>query len=203
MYFVVRTQGHVSGQEFAPSHFQVRNFSFYEIPLLHIQITPIRRKGVALPVATYVRQSSLIGAPKGTPDKWHLVSLSRGLSGTTAADADLMVTHLNLTDGTDVYWRKWSIDHPKRAAVLWPTVQRLAERELYILIPAVFELAQKDLTAEQLATKIDTLLRRQYRSLVVDMRQADRGELADQLLKEAISDYPDDKNLQALQTPAT
>jgi len=197
-FFIVYTQGHVTGREFAPSHFQLRKFSFYEIPLLHLQITPIRRSGETLPAATYVRQSTLINSPKGAPKDWNLVFLSRGLSGTTPADAQLLIDQLEMYGQSDPFWRKWSIDHPKHAAIVWPHVQRLAQRELYVLVPMVLELAQKEMPADSLATKIDDLLKRQYRLLVTDMLAADRGELAQTLLAEAVSDYPNDAELQKL-----
>ena len=43
LFLLIRLQGHVRGVEFAPTHFQQREFSFFEIPLIHVQITPIRR----------------------------------------------------------------------------------------------------------------------------------------------------------------
>ncbi|MGB7345084.1 MAG: hypothetical protein WBD20_12795 [Pirellulaceae bacterium] len=203
IFFIVYTQGHVSGREFAPSHFQSRQFSFYEIPLLHIQITPIRRQSKVLPVATYVRQSSLISSPTGEPETWHLVHLTRGLSGTTPADAQLLIDQLEMYGEKDTFWRKWSIDHPQHAAVLWPVVQRLAQRELYVLIPMVMELAQKEMPVEVMTDKMNDLMRRQYRLLITDMRAADRGELAQMLLDEALSDYPNDAELRKLKLAKT
>ena len=77
LFIVIRTQGFVSGQEFSPTHFQQREFSFYEIPLIHLQITPIKRSGSTPSTATYVRQNSADHAPYRRPHHWHLVSLSR------------------------------------------------------------------------------------------------------------------------------
>ncbi len=201
LFFVIRTQGFVSGQEFSPTHFQLREFSFYEIPLIHLQITPIKRAGSTPTTATYVRQNSLIKPHTGAPASWHLVSISRGLTGSTPADANLLIDQLNLQTGGDEFWRKWSIDHPRRAKVLWPVIQKLAERELYILMPHLFELAQIDQTPRQLQQNIDDLLRGQYRSLILDMQAADRGELAQQLLAEASKDYPQDAELKNLRLP--
>ena len=65
LFVVVRLQGHVTGREFSPTHFRLREFSFYEIPLLHLQITPIKRSDVTPRSATYLRQKSLIRTPKG------------------------------------------------------------------------------------------------------------------------------------------
>ncbi|MGI9473148.1 MAG: hypothetical protein ACR2NZ_16520 [Rubripirellula sp.] len=195
LLIVIRTQGFVSGYEFSPTHFQQRRFSFYEIPLIHLQITPIRRSSATPATATYVRQNALITPHTGVPTVWHLVSLSRGLTGATPADANLLLDQLELSSGKD-YWTDWSKKHPKRAKVLWPYVQRLAERELYLLLPSIFELAQLDPhSPQQLQDSIDEYLRREYALLIEDMRSADRDDLADQLLAEALQDYPDDPGL--------
>lgn len=150
----------------------------------------------------YVRQNALIKPVSGTPQTWHLVSLSRGLTGSTPADPQLLLDQLEIQHSGSAYWRQWSIDHAKRAKILWPFVQKLAERELYILMPELFELAQLDLTPQQLSSRIDQYLQEQYRSLILDMRSAKRDELADQLLVEAIADYPNDPQLAKLRAPS-
>ena len=203
MLAAVRTQGHVSGQEFSASHFQVRDFRFYEIPLLHIQITPIRRSSRTPIAARYLRQQSLITAPNGPPTSWHLVRLSRGLTGPTPGDAQLLVDQLTLQQSGQSYWRRWSRDHPKQAQVLWPLVQRLAPRELYLLIPALLETAQQKQSAAELERALQRQLRREYRELVRDLQAAGRPALAEQLLEEALSEYPDDPGLQRLRRSAS
>jgi hypothetical protein len=199
LFIVVRTQGYVSGSEFSPTHFQQREFSFYEIPLIHLQITPIKRSSATPSTAIYVRQNGLIATPAGTPDYWHLVSISRGLTGSTPADAQLLIDQLELGDSGDEYWRTWSKDHPQQAKILWAVIQDLSVRELYILMPPLFELAQIDHSPEELKTAIDTRLQAEYVQLIKDMRDADRGELATALLSEALSDFPANEELQRLQ----
>ena len=195
LFVIVLTQGSVSGQEFSPTHFRLRNFSFYEIPLIHVQLTPIQRSGSTPQSATYVRQTSLIPVTPGAPTQWHLVQISRGLTGTTPADADLLVQQLALHVDGNAYWKQWSKDHPNRAKVLWPVIQRLAKRELYLLMPSLFELAQRDQSADQLAAALDRQLRRNYHGLIADMIAADREDVAGQLAREALSDYPRDDKL--------
>ncbi len=94
------------------------------------------------------------------------------------ADADLLIDQLLLNPDGDLYWKKWSNDHPKLAAVLWPVIQKLAERELYILMPRLFEFAQPDQSPADLQASIDAYLVEQYRGLIADMVAADRIELA-------------------------
>lgn len=177
-----------------------REFSFYEIPILHIQITPIRRTTRGNPTINQIRQKSLT-VPRGQPadDQWDLVYLSRGLSGTTPADPKLLIDQLQDYQSYDSnYWGKWNTSNPKQAAILWPIIQKLSVRELYVLIPSILEVARADLSPAELKTEIDALLIKEYKSLVEDMRQAGRSELANSLLSEAIADYPNDENLKAL-----
>jgi hypothetical protein len=192
LLIVIQTQGNISGTEFSPTHFQQRDFHFYEIPLIHLQITPIRRSTSAPSTANFLRQKSLINAPKGQPAYWHLITISRGIGGTSEADAHLLVEQLLLNPDGALYWKTWSTDHPKLAAVLWPLVQKLAERELYILMPRLFEIAQAEKNPPDLQAAIDRYLVGQYSSLIKDMAAANRMELAEQLLAEAKADYPDD-----------
>ncbi|KAA1260891.1 hypothetical protein LF1_34330 [Rubripirellula obstinata] len=206
-FFVIRTQGHVSGVEFAPSHFQIREFSFYEIPLLHHQITPIHRKTRTSKTATYLRQKSLIQSTRGPAQTWHLVSLSRGLTGSTPADASFLIDQMELSSAGEDYWRQWSIDHPAKAALVWPVIQKLADRELYVLIPALLELvsanASKAVTrTEELKSKIDEHLQDEYFSLIQDMIAADRLPLAEALLDEALADYPENEDLKSIKIPS-
>lgn len=196
---VILIQGSVSGTEFAPSHFQTRTFSFHEIPFLHLQITPVKRKIVANPAARQVRTAGYITTPRGTPpNTWHLVSISRGPS-TTPALASLLTDALELGVGQQ-FWQSWTTKHPKSAAVLWPRVQQLAQRELYVLIPELLQLARTQTADDgiKLKSQIDQWLVVQYADLVLDMRAADRIALADGLLEEALGDFPNDAALQAL-----
>ncbi len=201
VFFVIRGQGYVEGVEFSPTHFQKRNFSFYEIPLIHSQITPIIRTSATPRTATYVRQTGLIPAAYG-PTDWHLVSISWGLSASKPADAQLLVDQLELQAGSSDYWRDWSKDHPQQAKIFWPTIQKLAIRELYMLMPPLFEIAQNDQSAEDLDKAIKERLQEDYFQLIQDMRGANKPELARELLLEALSDFPDNQPLQSLQQPA-
>lgn len=195
-------KGNVSGYEFAPSHFQTREFSFYEIPYLEIQISPIRRSVVNDKLARQLRTQSLVTIPRGRkPNTWHLVSLRRGPTLTPAL-ASLLVDSMRIGGlSGNLYWVSWISDHPNRAAVLWPTVQQLAERELYVLIPELLELARSfpgDDDAASFQTAADELLVGQYVSLIADLRLADRAPLAEELLREALQDYPDAERLRLI-----
>ena len=197
--FIIATQGHVRGYEFAPSHFEQRKFSFYEIPLIHLQITPIKRKNATPPTATYVRLNTLKKVPKGRAITWHLVSISRGLTGQKVADADLLMQHLQMNNQQDAYWEVWSKKHPKHAAILWPIIQQLAQRELYVLIPMVLQIAEVNADSPtQMQKTLDQRLTEEYVTLIQDMKQAKNDDIAAGLLAEALKDYPNAPELKRL-----
>ncbi len=201
---VILTQGHVTGSEFSPTHFQMRDFSFYEIPVLGLQITPIKRSSSTPETAVFLRQNNYVPPPTGQPDTWHLVRITRGYSGDTPADAGMLIDPLTMTQNSDVYWKKWTTDHPKAGNVLWPQISKLAGRELYVLMPAILELAQDTTEPKKLSAAIDRYLATEYAVLVSDLHAAaDAGktssrDVADGLLVEAIADYPDDAELKRL-----
>lgn len=193
VFGVVMIQGRVSGREFAPSHFRSRTFSFYEIPWLQWQISPIRRRGSTGTTANSIRLTSLIRAPKGPPKTWHLVDISRGMTGNTPGDASLLTRQLAMRqDGKD-FWKDWNKKFSGHAKVLWPVVQRLAERELYVLIPELLVFARSSAPQskiQQFQNKIDDYLITEYQSLIQDMREAKRPDLADAFTAELQTDFP-------------
>lgn len=191
LFLIIRIQGPVTGREFNPDDFRQRDFSFYEIPILRLQITPIRRRSSTPETAQFLRRESLIVPRSRETNRWDLVKISRGISGEIPADAGLLVDQLSLRRDGDGYWQTWSERHPEHARRFWPVVQRLSRRELYLLLPPLFEMAQNEGTAEELAEAIREHLRQQYRDLIADMREAGRAELAEALLREATEDFPE------------
>ncbi|MFG0290423.1 MAG: hypothetical protein ACF8CQ_19750, partial [Rhodopirellula sp. JB044] len=89
---VIRSMGFVQGEEFSPSHFRSRTFSFYEIPLIHWQITPIQRKSTTPSTAVLLTQKKWVSPPSDEPRVWHLVSLRRGLEESHDDDAALLLS---------------------------------------------------------------------------------------------------------------
>lgn len=201
LFLVIRIQGHVAGKEFSPGHFQQRSFDFFEIPLIHLQVTPINRSSATSSAANYIRQKNLISVPAGQPNDWHLVTITRGISDPVPADAQLLTDQLAHETG-DGFWRKWSESHPQQAATLWPLVQKLAQRELYVLIPRLLELAHQSTASPDFEARLHAYLREEYAALVAEARRAERPELASDLLQEGLADYPGDATLRELSEPA-
>jgi len=225
MTFVIAVYGSVSGIEFCPDTFETRRFSVREIPWLEIQIMPIRRTTEQSSLARYLAAQSLLTpamlapstgtettgsvstAPAATANTttWHLVELRRGNREPFRADAKLLSDHINaygiLANNQTTYddWHQWSLANPAKANVLWPKIQSLAKRELYILMPPLFDAAIKSADEMKLQAWLDDYLPKNYAELVNEMRDAERREVADELLSEALREYPDHETLRGLQ----
>jgi len=122
--------------------------------------------------------------------------MTRGFTGKTPADAELLVDQLEIKRAGAAYWRSWSVDHPEKAKIFWPIIQRLAKREMYLLMPNLFEIAQSEQSVAEMTERLDRSLLSQYVGLIRDMRAAQRNELADQILKEARQDFPNELTLE-------
>jgi hypothetical protein len=188
LWAVIVTMGHVEGEEFSPTHFRSRTFSFYEIPIIHWQITPISRSTTTPSTAILLTQKKWITPPATPPSIWHISSLRHGVGESKDDDAALLLRQLRNGAGGSGSWSQWSQDHPELANVLWPTIAKLAERELYVLMPRLLEIVRPITSVEPLRVTIAGYLRQEYRSLIRDMRAAGRDDLADALLAEAAED---------------
>lgn len=188
LWALVGTLGHVEGEEFSPTHFRSRRFSFYEIPIIHWQVTPITRSNSTPPTARLLTQKNWISPPSSPPTTWHLVSLSRGGREPQEDDAALLLSQLRLQRDGVPFWSQWSQDHPALASELWPTIGTLSQRELYILMPRLLELVRSIDSVDMLRQTQRQYLQQEYASLIGDMRAAGRDDLADALSLEASQD---------------
>ena len=188
LFLIIRWGGYVDGEEFSPTHFRSRTFSFYEIPLIHWQITPIRRTTSTPMAALMLTQTKLIEPPQGEPTVWHLVSLQNGGADRIHHDAALLMKQLRYHADGGAYWKTWSDDHPEMAKEFWPTIAKLSQRELYVLMPRLFEIVRQSEDPVTLRSLVGGYLQQEYRSLIRDMRDAGREDLADALAAEAAAD---------------
>ncbi len=92
---------------------------------------------------------------------------------------------------------KWTDDHPQEAKLLWPTVQRLCERELYVLVP---ELIKQTITDESgdFAKSMNDYLSAQEAQMAEDFAAADQMVQAKIIIQEGLQDRPGDSRLLAL-----
>jgi hypothetical protein len=139
------TLGAVHGTEFCPQTFERRSYSCYELPLVGVQVTAMRREDLSTVAESFLTSNKYIPPlPKGGRQDWHIIFGSRGTKLYRRGDASILMQYLDAQDAKTMHrWVKWSEDHPQLAKVFWPAVQTLSIHELYVFVPELFELTKQ------------------------------------------------------------
>ncbi len=165
--FTILTFGSVSGVEFAPDTFQRRTYRYYEIPLIHLKVSPLKRYVNQTQFEQFLVNGNYI-TTKSTPQRWDLVSASRTGGTWRVGDAKILCQYLDAWDleaNTVSYWESWTKDHSSLGKVLWPEVAQLARQELYFLIPPLFDMALAADKPPVLHNDLNAWLARSYERL--------------------------------------
>src|SRR5262245_52966935 len=134
--------GAVHGLEFCPQTFERRSYSYYELPIVRIQVTGERSEDLTGPTEQYVALKHITAAPSDKKD-WHVLVGSRGTRLRRPGDAGILLQYLDATESDNAHrWVQWSNKNKPLAQLLWPAVQQLAVHNLYICVPDLFELAK-------------------------------------------------------------
>ncbi|MDX1947934.1 MAG: hypothetical protein SFU86_21220 [Pirellulaceae bacterium] len=184
--FLTLQFGAVHGVELNPYSFARRSYSLYEIPLIRIQVRGVRREDIANRTESFLGSNSYLATAKSAPDVWHIVLAARGNRLPQVGDADILVRYLDAKDHADRQaWVAWSENNPGLAKVFWPAVARLAQEELYVFLPPIFELAQSATDPVVLQKELNVRLAEHLFQLA--RRLQEREELAEarKLLEEA------------------
>lgn len=129
---VLSLLGRIDGSEFSPDTFAERGFGYSRLPLLHQRITKTSL-GAASPCPTSIAQHLNVSLPPTS--RWDLSRIHLGATSTSPYPASLLSQAVH----EDPSWESWSSDQPKLAAMLWPTLQQLAQQECYFAIPRLLE----------------------------------------------------------------
>ena len=139
---VILIFGSVSGTEFSPESLETRSFSYYEIPGIRWQVSPIVRKVTVGGVEQLLQRQQLVTLLPAS--QWDLVSAQRMTDWIDPRGASILNSYLRArTDDNRDYWADWTVKHSELAKVVWPEVIRLARRRLYIFIPDLMQLARR------------------------------------------------------------
>lgn len=194
--------GRVEGLEFSPQTFQFRNFSYVEIPMVRIQVWPVQRTACPHEVADFLTTNGWIGPPSPSANAtpvWHLVTVDRrGVVG--SGDADLLKRILDLRDHrAGARWLQWTKDHEEQARRLWREVARLAQLELYFLIPELMNGAVSESSPVAFEHYLDRQLLRSLSTVAKTQHELGHGrnaiELYDEALRHAVAGSPDEESL--------
>jgi hypothetical protein len=198
-YVSIQIFGRVYGEEFSPNTFQRRNFFYYELPLLQIQITPIYRDECTNPLEQHLLRETLIGSEASSELRWDLVWAQQGARSMDFGDANILCDYLDARDGNNrLRWRDWTDENPELAKVLWATVDRLAAEQLYLLIPDVFVLADRATDAPELEETIAETLGDRYELLARTQIELGNTLAAVRLAKQGLFYAPNRLSLREL-----
>lgn len=184
--------GRVSGEEFSPHDFKRRTFHFYEIPVLGLQVWPVKRFDATGDLETQLVSLKAITPTTPAEPRWDLVVGYRGSTQVAEGDANILCRYLDQSDGKGGRtWLTWTTDHPKLSAVLWPLIAKLAREELYLFMPDMFELAKRATDAKELQSALEKLLASKYHDFGLVQQELGHHQAAAELLTEALKLSPD------------
>jgi len=151
--------GGVHGVEFCPQTFERRSYSYYELPILRIQVTGERHEDLTGPTEEYVSgQKTWLNAGSGKRD-WHVLVGSQGTRMRRPGDAGILMQYLDAQQSDNSRrWVQWSEKNEELAKVLWPAVQQLALSEAYVFVPDLFDLTKSIDCDEELKQAVQKLL---------------------------------------------
>ncbi|WP_204469927.1 hypothetical protein, partial [Bifidobacterium pullorum] len=117
--FYFLSGANINGEEFCPQLFQKRDFSYQRIPGTKIRIS----KTSLSPSVSPCSKNILTHLTASNQTDWHVSTVQSGVISNTLGPK-ILISYLQSTnaDGSSV-WDKWSFDHPRYAAILWPIVQ--------------------------------------------------------------------------------
>src|SRR5436190_2321168 len=182
------TFGAVHGTEFCPQTFERRSYSYYELPLAHIQMTGERHEDLTGDTEKCITSNKFI-TPAGSGQKdWHVLVGSRGTRLRRPGDAGILMQYLDAEESGSMHrWVRWSDQHGPLAMVFWPAVQRLALCEMYIFMPELFDLTKSNDDPIKLQLELDRLVAQKLLLLARGLIERKDSAAAIRVLDEAIA----------------
>lgn len=187
--------GAVVGEEFTPQRFQRRSYNYWEVPLIHVQITPLKRQNETNELETYLTQKKLVPVSGRSQPSWDLVTVRRADVAAAPGDALILCRYLDLknSDGHFV-WLEWTKANQGLAKVFWPTVAEAARCNMYVLTPDLFHLAQRAtdqvIDAQNLKRQLAEHLAARYLEAALVQQQLDKHDRAIELFDIALRHNP-------------
>jgi hypothetical protein len=134
--------GAVHGVEFCPQTFERRSYSYYELPIIRVQVTGERHEDLTGETEQFVTSEKYVTAGSGKKE-WHVLVGSQGTRLRRPGDAGILMKYLDAAESGDRRrWVHWSENHAEFAKILWPAVQQLALNEAYVFVPDLFDLTK-------------------------------------------------------------
>lgn len=191
-FLITSLYGLKNGEEFSPDDFTRRTFTYYELPLVGLQVTPIWHSDSTNDLEKYLLNEKLIVAVKSQPPRWDLVSAHKGPRRETRGDALILCQYLDAVDkdGKNV-WQTWSEQHTESAKILWPIIGKIARQQLYSFVPDLFHLAQSDKATAEFQTVVNQTVADKYVLTAKALQAGEQHAAAQELFAEALKHKPD------------
>jgi len=203
VFIATVTFGAVHGTEFCPQTFERRSYSYYELPIVRIQVTGERHDDLTGETETCVTTNKFVTPPASGKQDWHVLVGSRGTRLRRPGDAGILVQYLDATESDNSHrWVQWSNKNKQLAKLLWPAVQQLAVHELYVYVPDLFDLAKTTDDAVKFKKELNHVVAEKL--LVLARRNLDREDKAAaiEILDEALSREPENADIKAAREAA-
>lgn len=184
----VVTFGGVAGEEFSPERFQRRQFTYYQIPGLGIQIRPVVRKAYRSNLEQFLVNKKYVQVTATEKKaRWDLLHDTYHQPHGPDCDAGILSQYLDMTlESGGSFWEKWTSDHPRQAKVFWPAVAELARREMYIFLPELIEVARKHADSARFNRLVGGSLADSYAVLARAEQQSENHQRAIKLYGRAL-----------------
>jgi hypothetical protein len=183
--------GGVNGMEFAPDTFEHREYSYFELPIVRLQITPVWRTSGRSGIEQAIVDRQFV-APSNPPARWDLLRAYRRGRVWREGDAQILANYLDAEGESSQHWLEWSDREPKLAAILWPEVAKAARADLYIFLPDLFELAAQGSDPTKLTADLHARLARRYEELAQVEMELEHYRAAERFFVSALS-YESDR----------
>ncbi len=188
--------GAVHGTEFCPQTFERRSYSYYELPIVRVQITGEKHEDLTGATELHVTSQKLVTPLTTTKKDWHVLVGSRGTRVRRPGDAGILVQYLDAMEAGNYHrWVRWTEEHDKLAKEFWPGVQQFALRELYVFMPDLFDLTKSIADPATLKQAIDHLLAQKL--LLLARRHSEQNDTpaAIKVLDEALALDPENAQI--------
>ena len=176
--------------EFAPDTFEHREYSYFELPIVRLQVTPVWRTSGRSGIEQAIVDRQFV-VPSNPPARWDLLRAYRRGQVWREGDAQILANYLDAEGESSQHWLEWSDREPKLAAVLWPEVAKAARADLYILVPDLFELAAHRSDPTKLKADLHARLARRYEELAQVEMGLEHYRAAERFFVTALSYEPD------------
>ncbi len=194
--FFVLSFGQVSGTEFTPDRFERRDFAYFRIPLVQLQITPVVRWDSSNDLENHLARNALkkhVQVPMAK--RWDVATVKAGTSE-EVGDAAILCHYLDTKNEDDNFlWLAWTKSDEDRAKPLWLAVHHATKIDTYVCIPDLFEIAEAHEDAKEMSDEIDRYMAGTLSSMAADQATLEDYDRAEQLYSAALVYDGDNKSL--------